>query len=1124
MGMKARKVIKYIVLSVLSLAILLAVLNFFLISHLERYLEKELIERTARATDGFYRLSFDKLSISFFNGELKVRGIALRPDPDVFHRWETVDSLPQVYVNTRIGVIDFKGLNLTWRWNYRQLHFNSFEIKSPEVQVFQTLSAGRVKEETKHPAAKTLYEVISPYINAISVKKLNLENASITYNVEGLVSPIVYSLSDVSFHAYGFKLDSTSYRAGKLLYCENFDFVTNQPQTLLTNNDFSLTTDSIRLSTEDSMIFIRDIKLVPQEALWNKTNQKPANYLEGGIGAVDVKGIRFDRKEALNYLTARSFDILSSRINVYSLADKGGTSQTPAQIKQGLANADSLVQSLSLYDVISPVLHSISIDEINIEQAGLAYSSKLKSKTEVYTIPEFNLHAKGFLIDSMIGAGRELRYFQSIDFEAKDIQGILAARNHRLDIKRFALNTATGSFRMDSLRLKPLSTRSGNDYMSGSIDTIRVEGLAYDQGIRSDLLLIRSPRLRYYRMSNDTLPTNKANRESVNSHVDVESLLNPFFRYLSIRKISVHEADATWIDRSLRDTAIYRLKGFNFFASNFLVDEQTSRMNRLFFGCDDFGFSFRDFENDLPGKNYHLSVKQGRLSTVDSVFRLDRVKLTSMKENLTVTIPRIAVTGIRLPQKKFQKQIVVGDLHVDRPAFDWESPDNRKLSASMDGLNVRGLSYDSLSRVLFKNLWVTKGKVAYSWKPGRSLLRTESQGDIYLAVEDAWFNLKDKDFEFGDIQLRTHDLQIPLDNGFYLLKVGNLDLAKSDLRLDSVRLVSPYPKMEFAYKQPKHQDWFDVKVGQVMLTDIDWQSYWDDNRVHIGGLWISDVLLQNLKNRKIPVRPHIVPMIYSGLQKAPVRFRVDTASVSDFSVIYEELPVKGEKPGKLYFKDMNGRFSGLTNIVSSRDQYITLQADGKLMGSGDFQATWKLPVDSLNDRFLLEGRLDSLDLLTLNEIVTPLAPAEIQSGHTHDVSFFMDANSKSGRIQLSFPYRNLKVAILKEKNGELVQKGFLSRLANLVLRHDNPSHPEKPGSKLRQVDINVIRDPYHSTFNYLWQLLKPALVESVGVSKKEQDTVQKAAGFFSKVKHFFGFGKKEKELSTEEPDFESLNP
>ncbi len=103
------------------------------------------------------------------------------------------------------------------------------------------------------------------------------------------------------------------------------------------------------------------------------------------------------------------------------------------------------------------------------------------------------------------------------------------------------------------------------------------------------------------------------------------------------------------------------------------------------------------------------------------------------------------------------------------------------------------------------------------------------------------------------------------------------------------------------------------------------------------------------------------------------------------------------------------------------------------MGSGHFTATWQLPVDSLYDRFLLDARLDSLDLLSLNEIIKPLAPAEVVSGWAQDVVFHMDASSRKGRIRLDFPYRKLKVALLKEKRRRDHTKRFLVEIGELGL-------------------------------------------------------------------------------------------
>ena len=76
-----------------------------------------------------------------------------------------------------------------------------------------------------------------------------------------------------------------------------------------------------------------------------------------------------------------------------------------------------------------------------------------------------------------------------------------------------------------------------------------------------------------------------------------------------------------------------------------------------------------------------------------------------------------------------------------------------------------------------------------SWGSDTTILRTESQKDILLALENVFVDLKKKTFQLGDLQLQTKDIDIPFDNGCYRLKIGGLDLRKSGLRLDHVHLV-----------------------------------------------------------------------------------------------------------------------------------------------------------------------------------------------------------------------------------------------------------------------------------------------------------------------------------------------
>ncbi|MDL2266283.1 hypothetical protein LJC43_07880, partial [Parabacteroides sp. OttesenSCG-928-G21] len=544
-----------------------------LAERLERFLKKELAERTSLATDGFYALSFDDLSVNVLNGELRIEGIRLHPDPAVFEQWKNRDSLPDLYIKAAIQLIDFKGVNLIWKWRHTQLHFQSFEINDPEIQIFSSKYAWEDVEVEK-VQEKTLYEMLSPYIDLLTVKTLNLNNASVLYNLEEDSSTMTYALDDFTFHAYGFRLDSLSAKSNRLLYSDQIDF--------------------------------------------------------------------------------------------------------------------------------------------------------------------------------------------------------------------------------------------------------------------------------------------------------------------SIRNLS-----------------------------------------------------------------------------------------------------------------------------------------------------------------------------------------------------------------------------LPLDNGCYTLNIGELRLNNTDLNADSIYLKPAYAKMEFAHKHPKHADWFDVRIGGVELKGIDIPGYLSEKVVRMQEANISDVVLQNFKNQQIIVPRRIIPMIYEGLQKAPVKFFIPNLNISNLFVVYEELAKKGTEPGRLYLTDMYGTFAGFTNIVSSPEQFIRLDAEGKLMGEGLFTATWMLPVDSLHDQFLLHAQMERFDLKALNELIVPLAAVRVESGQTSDFVFDMDAGSKRATIRMEFPYQNLKAEVLKEKDGELAKNGLLSFLANELVKNNNPDHPDSKGSRLRDVHLTVVRDPYHSTFNYLWQILRPALAESVGISETKQKTAAEAMKFINEVKNLF---------------------
>lgn len=1217
--MALRKKVRNIFFIIVFFAAAVVALNYFLAIRLEKYLKSELIQRVSEATDGFYSLSYNDLSINLLNGELKIEGIEFTPDSTIYNQWQAIDSLPDTYLKAKVGTIDFTGINLIWRWSYRRLHFSTFEIKDPEIEVFDAYYSERFQQKSKNIGTQTLYELVEPYIDVLSVQMLNLDHARVSYTVENPLTPIIYSMQDASFHAYGFWLDSLSSESGKLLYVDNFEFATNQPQILLTNNDFTLHTDSIRLSTSDSVIYIRKIRLLPQEDIWKELKVKPDNYIDGQIETIEINGIAFKREKGLNYLKARSFNILSSDIKAFNLMSKNADNDSIRK-ETPTIDTDSLIQALSVYDIISPVLSSVSIDEINLDKTKLTYSLLIKDSIETYQIDDFNFHAYDFLVDSLSEQEHGFWYSQNFDFEITGMEGFMTARNHRLHVGRIALDTYKKYFIIENIKLNPISTRTNNDYLMGNIDTIIINELVYDNGISAGLFKIESPNIRYIRAPKSA--SEKINTaSSVNNRVDVEAILNPFFNYLFIREINLSHANFTMVDQDIQNHATYKINDFNFFATHFRIDKKTSQNKNIFFDCDDFGFRFSNFDNFLPGNDYRLLVDNGSFSSLTGKLRLENIALIPQEKTWekapavysSVTIPLIQADGFNKSIHNLSKNIMTGNiliespdvkivettksqttrednkelsfpdfikndfsltkLQINNPAVSFQSLEEKNtiktslksflvkhisFKKSLQDITIEKLILDSLrfslektdnhiSFVLDKFImdsldWSLKknnsyfnltlidirnphlaynslrtpentsetgskkesiysqlgnfakhislnkfnlenAKVSFANRQ-KDLFKTISElGTIDLTVEGLKIDNENESFRFEDIAFHTNNLHIPIDNNFFNLHIGDITIKDRNLRLDSLTFTSPYPMLGFAIAHPKHADWFDVRAGTIELNDIDFRRLFENKTIKAKSGRINDALLENFRNQQLPPPRRLVPMIYEGLQKAPVKIDIDELAVNNLAVTYYELAKKGKEPGKIFFTNMNGIFHGLTNIATCDSQFIRLDANAKLMGDGFFTATWMLPVDTLYDRFLLDAHLPQYNLTTLNNIITPLAPARVRSGAIQGLRFSIDASSLGANIDMLFLYNDLKVDYLKEKNGEMVKNKFISALINWVVRDNNP---RRPNGKPHHVNIDIIRDPYHSTFNYLWQILRPSVAESAGISYKLQ--------------------------------------
>lgn len=330
-------------------------------------------------------------------------------------------------------------------------------------------------------------------------------------------------------------------------------------------------------------------------------------------------------------------------------------------------------------------------------------------------------------------------------------------------------------------------------------------------------------------------------------------------------------------------------------------------------------------------------------------------------------------------------------------------------------------------------------------------------------------------FACGDIQLALSSFQCRFAEGSSLLEVDSLRWQGDEERftVGALRLLPQYGMYEFARKSPGHADWTRIEAAGLEGTGVDWRRFMAERWIDVDSLSFGKLSVRNFKNRQIEQTPRVKRLFYQSVQEFPFPLSVRRIALQHADVEYLELAKHGSAPGRITFNGLQGMFYGLTN----RGTAFTVKAKGKLMNQGEMQAVFRLPAGRSNPFFEVEGRLGAMNLAALNPMTEPLAKVKIASGRVEGMTFSMKGDAQRADADVLFLYEKLRIRIMKEKDGHLETRSFLTTLANgLIVRENNPGSGVE-----RKVCGSAERDPYRSQFNYLWKTLFSGLKKSVGL-------------------------------------------
>jgi len=323
-------------------------------------------------------------------------------------------------------------------------------------------------------------------------------------------------------------------------------------------------------------------------------------------------------------------------------------------------------------------------------------------------------------------------------------------------------------------------------------------------------------------------------------------------------------------------------------------------------------------------------------------------------------------------------------------------------------------------------------------------------------------------------------------DGFYKLKAKTLNLSKSRhssfISLDSLELIPGYKKYQFSRKKGHQCDRFELKIDNITSRAVDFNDFFKNHRFYSRLLTLENPYLEVFRDKNIPKKPNRPPKKFPQQLFREMKFKVkiDCIRISNGYIDFIEHAKDQKKAGKIFVNEIQANIENVTNYPGTPEEKpcIGLNASAKIMGKGSLKASLTIPINDKKNAFNFSGILDRMDMRVFNSILVYNSQVKIRSGIIDRAEVSARCDDRQAKGEMKLFYRNLKISLLKVKEGGIYKKmGFKSLMANIFIRQNNP----KAGKPLKIGEVLYIREQPMSIFAFIWKSILSGFKSSVGL-------------------------------------------
>jgi hypothetical protein len=362
--------------------------------------------------------------------------------------------------------------------------------------------------------------------------------------------------------------------------------------------------------------------------------------------------------------------------------------------------------------------------------------------------------------------------------------------------------------------------------------------------------------------------------------------------------------------------------------------------------------------------------------------------------------------------------------------------------------------------------------------------------NVRILLEDILVNKKGQEdsarFLFSkEVNIYCDSLKKTMKGNWYYLYADSLVISSSQKNafIKSVSIKPRYNEKKFVAKQPFQNDRFDITVKDIRFKGINTDALFEE-QILIDTILADDLNLKVYRDLHYPrdKKLRIGSYPHQLLSNSKLPMNIHFVQLRNSYVEYKERNVQTGLSGKVRFHHTLASINHISNIRDSTAvyPYLDVYIDTRFLNEVPLNTQWRFFLFDTSGKFTIKAHLKTFDAQQLNVLTKPMGPVEINSGTIHSLDIDLTGNNYSIDGTIKMLYNNLKINVLKQKgeNNDFKKKGFVSFLANTIIKNANPrNHKSDPVI----AEIQVERDTNRSIFNLIWKAIFTGVKSSVGL-------------------------------------------